>query len=347
MNINADFIAHKEKKPEELSYEILTIEASDERQVSATGQEDVKVQATGEIEITKTTAGPERLIKNTRFATAEGLIFRIEESVVVPGAVTVDGKSVPGTIRAKVFADEAGVAYNLPAGTKLLVPGFKEGNYTELYNSISAMNPQPFTNGFAGPRFIINEEELATARQALQTSLRDTLLKRIETEKPAGVTTFPGSIAITYTQLPAVQYGDNLVTIKEQATLQIPLFKNDEFASYLARETIVGYDGAGVRVGNVDALSFAYISATTSQTNIANADSLEFKIIGVPQIIWTFDEGKMKLDLLGAQKTAIPNIISSYSGIEKSEVRIRPVWKRTMPTALDEITITEVLSPEN
>ncbi len=344
INVNAEFTAYKEQRVGELSYEILTLEATSERQVEANGQEEVKVQATGEIEITKTTPGAERLIKNTRFATLDGLVFRIEESVVVPGAVTgSDGKSVPGTIRAKVFADEAGEKYNLKAGTKLVVPGFKEGDYMDLYNAITATNANEFTNGFAGQKFIINDEQLATARQSLQTELRNTLLERSTKERPAGVTTFPGAIAITYTELPAVQYGDNLVTIKEQATLQMPIFSSKDFASFIASETIVGYDGSPVRIVSTDALTFSYSDATTSQSVLANLDSLSFKITGTPHVVWTYDEGKLKLDLLGKEKTAIPQVLGAYRGIEKSEVEIRPVWKRTMPENQDDITIVEVL----
>jgi hypothetical protein len=345
INVNAEFTAYKEQKPEELTYEIMTLDASSERQVEASGQEDVKIQATGEIEISKSTPGAERLIKNTRFATADGLIFRIEESVVVPGSLTdSSGKSVPGTIRAKVFADEAGDKYNLAAGTTLSVPGFKEGDYMDLYNAISAKNTAAFTNGFAGPKFIINQEQLATARQSLQAELRDTLLGRIDKEKPANFTTFKGSVAITYNELPAVQYGDKLVTIKEQAVLQMPLFKTEDFASFIAKETIVGYDNDPVRINNLDSLNFIYSSATTSSSNIANESALTFKITGTPLIVWTFDEGKLKLDLLGKEKTAIPQILGSYPGIEKSEVKIRPIWKRSMPTDQTDITVTEVLS---
>ncbi len=347
LNVNAEFTAFKEQRPEELSYEILTLEATSERQVEASGQEEVKVQATGEIEISKSTPGAERLIKNTRFATLDGLVFRIEESVVVPGAVTVDGKLVPGTIRAKVFAVEAGDRYNLKAGTPLKVPGFQEGGFTDLYNAISATNPEAFTNGFAGPKFIINDQALATARQSLQAELRDTLLARIENERPAGQTSFPGSVAITYNQLPAVQYGDKLVTIKEQATLQMPLFNADDFASFIAQETIVGYNGDPVRIDNIEKLNFAYSSATTSQSTLANLDSLTFKIIGVPTIVWTYDEGKLKLDLAGKEKTAIPQIMGSYKGIDRSEVKIRPVWKRSMPKDHTEIEVIEVLSTKN
>lgn len=348
LNVNAEFTAYSEKKPGELSYEIMTLDATGESQVKASGQETVTKQASGEIEISKSTPGTERLIKNTRFQTADGLTFRVQESVVVPGALKdSSGASVPGVIRAQVFADEPGDKFNIPAGTALSVPGFKEGGFMDLYNAISAKNTAAFSDGFSGPKFIINPEELATARQKLQMSLRDQLLQKITAEKPADFTTFDTAIALTYTALPPVQSGDDLVTIREQAILQVPLFKKEDFASFIAKETIVGYEGDPVRIDNLSNMTFAYTNATTSQSTIANEPSLTFKITGVPKIVWTFDGERMKAELLGMQKTALNGILSKYPGIERGEVVVRPFWKRSFPKSLSEITIEEQLPTAN
>jgi hypothetical protein len=344
INVNAEFTAYPEARAGELAYEVMTLEATGERQVKASGQEEVTVQATGEIEIVKTTPGAERLIKNTRFATAEGLVFRIQESVVVPGSVKgTDGKEVPGRIRAAVFADEAGEKYNIKANTRLTIPGFKESGLTELFNAMYAENPEAFVNGFAGPQFKIDENELSTARQALQLELRDALRARSQTERPAGFTTFDDAIAFTYTALPPVKYGDDLVTIREQATLQQPLFNDEDFASYVAKETIVGYEGDPVRLDAVTDLRFAFSSATTSQNNLANLTSLTFKLVGDPTVVWTYDVGKLKVDLLGVERTAITGIMTQYPGIERSEVSVRPAWSRSMPDEIDKIKVSEVL----
>ena len=108
-NISAEFIAYPDKRSGSLSYEIMTLETTGESQVKASGQIQVEEQTIGIIEILKTTSGAERLIKNTRFRSPEGLIFRIQESVVVPGAVKdSSGATIPGTIQAEVFAEEAG-----------------------------------------------------------------------------------------------------------------------------------------------------------------------------------------------------------------------------------------------
>ncbi len=341
--VSGEFTAYKDNRENALSYEVMTIESTSESQVKASGQVDKKEQAKGTIEIIKITPGAERLITNTRFRSPDGKVFRIKESVVVPGSV----EGVPGTIQAEVFADEVGEEYNLSAGTRFDVPGFKESGLDDLYKAIYAENRAPFTGGFNGPQFQIDESELATARQALQVKLRDDLLLRIEKEKPSGFITFPGAVAITYNQLPAVEYGQDLVTIREQAVLQIPLFKADEFGAFLAKEAVATYNGGPVRVEDPTVLEFSYTRATSSNSVIANEPSLTFNLKGKPLLVWEYDAEKLKKDLAGLPKTAINNVISSqngaYTGIEGAKVSITPFWKRSFPKDPEDIVVVEEL----
>lgn len=343
-NINAEFTAYPDKREGSLSYEILTLEAVSESQVKASGQVQVEELATGMIEIIKTTPGAERLIKNTRFRTPDGLVYRIKESVVVPGSVKdSSGASVPGTIQAEVFADDVGERYNIEAGKTFDVPGFKESKLDDLYAAITARNSQAFTGGFSGAQFQINDDELSTARQALQIQLRNTLLARIANEKPADFIAFPDAVAITYNQLPAVEYGQDLVTIKEQAILQIPLFKATELGSFLAKEAVATYSGGEVRIDDPSVIKFNYTSATTSASVIANEPALSFTLSGKPLLIWGYDIKSLTKDLAGLPKTSINNAVTAYPGIDAAKVHITPFWKRNFPANPEEIIVIEEL----
>lgn len=342
-NVNATFTAYRTPQVGELSYEIMTLEAEGERQVSASGKEETKELATGEIIIFNETANTERLKKNTRFETPGGLIYKITESVVVAGAKqTNDGELVPGSIRAEVFAEGTGEQYNV-APTRMTVPGYKEGGYEELYKSVYAENPEPITGGFDGMKFIIDEQELATEKQRLQTELRNALLDRIDEERPAGFVLFNDAVTFTYESLPAVEYGDNLATIKEKALLQIPMFEDEDFAKYIAAATVPGYEQLPVRIEDPNVFTFSYVSATTSSTDISNLDSLSFTLTGKPLIIWKYDEGKLKTDIMGKANTALTTILGGYPSIEKGRAVIRPFWKRSFPDKIDEINIIEVI----
>ncbi len=339
-NVNAQFAAMKTPQPEELAYEILMLDASGERQVTASGEEEVKEQAEGTILIyNKHQSAPVRLVTNTRFET-NGLIFRIKDSAVVPGYTKDEnGAIVPGVITADVFADEPGEQYNV-APTKFTIPGFAgEPEFDNIY----AESIETFSGGYNGKRFIIDEAELETAQQALRMELRNSLLERIDAEKPAGFVLFTDSVSFTYESLPAVEYGDNLATIKEKVTMRIPLFEEQSFANFIAAATIPGYEGEDVRITNPDVLTFNYISATTSAANIEALTELDFKLVGRPQIIWKYDEAKLKTDLLNANKTALPSVLGGYPAIEKAEAVIRPFWKTKFPIRMEEIEVIEII----
>jgi len=340
-NVNALFSATLIPTDNELTYEIMTLEAEGERQVTASGQEAVESQAEGTILIyNEAQTAPLRLVTNTRFEGPNGLIFKIKDPAVVPGYTTDDsGDIIPGVVTAEVFADEVGEEYNI-GPSRFTVPGFAgEPEFDTVY----AESVENMTGGFDGMQFIIDEEELETSQQALRMELRNSLLDRIEDERPAGFLVFDGAVTFTYVSLPSVDFGDNLATIREKVLMRIPLFAEDSFARYIAEASVPGYEGGDVRITEHTAIEFSYEVATTSASDISQLPGLEFNLIGKPQIVWEYDEGKLKTDLLNANKTALPTILGAYPAIERAEAVIRPFWKTKFPTNLNEIEIIEVI----
>ena len=336
-NVNTTVTAYKTPQAGELSFEVMSLEAQGERQVTATGQEEVQEQATGVITIYNETDSAERLIKNTRFESPDGKIFKITESVRVPAGT----ETSPGTVTAEVFADAVGEEYNI-APTTFTIPGYNEGGFDELYEKIYAESSVAFSGGFDGPKFILDESELETAENQLKEELQSALLDRVDSEKPAGFVVFDDAIRFTFTSLPAVEYGDNMVTIKLKGELFIPIFKEDDFASYIAAATVPGYENNPVRIDDISQVQFTYAEAASS-TQIASAENVAFQLRGNPRIVWTFDAAQLTADLAGAQKTALPTILGGYPSIEKAEAVVRPFWKRSFPDNTERITITEVL----
>jgi len=340
-NVNAVFTASLNKTENQPAYEIMVLEAEGERQVQATGKEVVSTQAEGSIIIYNNHQNQTvRLVTNTRFEAPGGLIFRIKDSVVIPGySLNEAGEKVPGSVSAEVFADETGLNYNIEP-TRLTIPGFAgEPEFDNLY----AESTQTFAGGFEGERFIIPDTELQLARQALHTELRNALLERIDTEKPADFITFSDAVTFTYTSLPSLAYDDNLATIKERVYLRIPLFAANDFAAFIASATVPNFEAAAVRITDPNILKFSYTSTTTAVSNISEQDSIEFKIEGRPQIVWEYDEENLKTDLLDKNRTALTSVLGAYPAIDKAEATIRPFWSNGFPADISKIEIVEII----
>lgn len=338
-NVNGTFTAYREPRNEELSYEVMTLEAEGERQVPASGQEEVQEQASGQITIYNTLDTSERLIKNTRFKSPSGLIFRITESVVVPAA----SGDTPGSVQATVFADQPGEEYNI-GPSDFTVPGYEEGGYTELFDAITARSAAAMTGGFDGVTFVVENDALAEAKESIHAELREALTERVEGERPAGFVMLDGSTSFSYESQPSVEAGEGMVTLKEKALLHVPLFEADAFAAQLAGATVPGYEGDPVRVNDLAALTFAYTASSTAATDIRTIESFDFTLAGKPLIVWSYDADALKRDLAGAAKTALPTVLGGYPAIERAEAVIRPFWKRSFPNDPSEIEIEEVLT---
>lgn len=341
ISVQADFTAYLEPKAGELGYELLTLESTGSKQVKASGKETVSLRAEGKIFIYNTVStAPQRLIKNTRFETKDGLIFRIKESVEVPGATKdAKGNAVPGSVVADVFADGTGEQYNIPP-SRFTVPGLKD---TDQYESVYAESSAAFVGGFEGEKYIIDAGELDTAKQALHMELRAKMLEELKSKIPAGFTVYEGAVTFAFDSLPSTQSGDSLALIEERGRLQVPMFKSDDFARYVAGKTIPDYGGAPVNFLDPLTLTFSYQSPTTTVSDISGYKELPFTLTGGAKIIWDFDVEALQADLVGIDKNAVNEVFVKYPAISNAQAELRPFWVSKFPDSKEEIVVTTVL----
>ena len=117
--------------------------------LSATATEDVLTRATGAIVIFNNySTAPQKLVVNTRFANSNGLIYRIAQSVVVPGKTTKNGKTTPGSVRRQSLPTKLEHKYNIPFPISLFLDLGSEPQYDGFF----ARSDTPMTGGFSGTR---------------------------------------------------------------------------------------------------------------------------------------------------------------------------------------------------
>ncbi len=339
--VQSNFLVHTAPQTGELGYELLTLEATGERQVKASGKEQVSLRAEGKIFVYNKSTSLQRLIKNTRFESPDGLVYRIKESIEVPAATKdAKGATVPGSVVADVFADSTGEKFNIKPA-KFTVPGLKG---SDQFDNVYGESTVAFSGGFEGKKYILDEQELNTAQQALHVELRDKLLKRLEEEKPAGFVVYKDAVTFVYETLPSTEYGDSLATIKEQARLQVPIFKEPELANYLAEKSVPDYNNEPVTLSDPYTLTFSYTDAATGLSDIKGSTSLDITLKGNTQVVWKFDEDVLKSELVGKKKTEADLVLGKYSSsISKAQSEVRPFWANSFPKSPKNITITTIL----
>jgi len=321
----------------ELTYEIMTIEKDFSKKIPATGKEEIEEKASGKIIVFNDfNTSNQRLIKNTRFETPEGLIYRIDKSVTVPGQKTENGEKVPGSIEVTVYADEVGDKYNIGL-TDFTIPGF-EGS--PRFDSFYARSNTPMTGGFVGEKLSADPDDLAVAREEIHEELQKQLFSEAYSQKPDEFYLFEDTIFVEFKSEPSIESGDE-VEVVEKAILYGVLFNKEKFASHIAKNTIALFDDESVEISDINTLAVTVSDKDTARP--WEDEEFEFTVGGNTHIVWTFDERKLKEDLAGRAKAALTTVLSGYPSIEQAEVVLRPFWKRSFPDNIDKIRIEQIL----
>lgn len=345
--VNTEFTASQAS--ESLPFERMEIERTQTATLVATSEQQVEERASGVITIFNEYADtPQRLIKNTRFQSPTGRIYRIRSSVEVPG---MKSDATPGTIDVEVFAEEPGESYNTEP-VEFTIPGF-EGLPQE--GKVYARGTEDITGGFAGVRRTLDNAEREQALAQMETTLRDELLAAAfaDTEQPEGYVLYRDAVMFSFETLPDTLTGDEEVTVSVTGTLHGILLPEAQFASNLARVTVPGYDGTPVRVDNPEDLRVSVKVAPSEDEEATStspwlAQTLTLGISGKARLVWEFDPEQLAVDLAGKEKEAMyatgnQGVLSAYPGIDRAEASIRPFWKGAFPEEPENIAIETVL----
>jgi len=335
--IDGQFEAFRMAEVGQLAYEIMSVEKTLTKEVPATGEADVEDRASGQIIIFNNfNSGEQRLITNTRFETPDGLIYRIDKPVVVPGQKTEDGDVTPGSIEVTVYADEPGEQYNIGL-TDFTIPGF-EGS--PRFEGFFARSKTAMTGGFVGKRLRADDEAVAKARTELRSQLEQELAEQAQAEAPAGFHLFSTATTVVFESLPQGEQS-NAVEVREKATLYGVLYREGEFARFVATNTVAGYDQEPVEIFDFDMLSYNVVEQATARP--WEDESAQFTLTGDAKIVWLYDEEALRDDLAGRAKDALPTILSGHPSIREAEVSLHPFWRQTFPEDIEKITVERTL----
>jgi hypothetical protein len=330
VNVSGDFTAKKSAAAGGgLAYQVVTAKETGAQEVKASGEKTVNSRASGHIVIYNDYSDvPQRLIKNTRFQTPEGLVFRISDSVTVPGKTSKG----PGSIDVVVYADEAGDKYNV--GLKdFTIPGFKGD---PRFQTIYARSKTPLAGGFSGIQKVVADADRAKAKVAIEADLKAKLLEKARASVAPGAVFFDNAYVIDFKDLPDEAVSSSAASIREEATISAAVFAGSDLGAAIGKAA--GQDvTTAPTIKDPSKLSFI----PKGDFNPGAADSIQFSLKGPIMLEWGYDELALKEALKGKSRSQIPAALAAFPVIQKADISIRPFWRRTFPDSLGSISITK------
>ncbi|MDO8521913.1 MAG: hypothetical protein Q7S08_01345 [bacterium] len=315
-----------------LSYTVIANDIEDSAVVASSGTEHAEDRASGTIVVfNEYSPSSVRLIKNTRFATPAGLIFRVPATVVIPGKKG----SVPGSVTVTVVADQAGEQYNIGPVDKFTLPGLKTS--PDMYSRVYARSTLAFTGGFVGDRPGVAKGALDSAKAEVRGRMESKSHESARSLASAAATVFPDLIRITYESLPPTTEAGGGVRIHEKARVEIPVLSADAFAQIAAHGVGENTDGASFKIVGLEKLVAGQGSTNTAQT--LGTGPIDFTLTGNAVLVWNVDSASLSQALAGRDQSAFEGIINGFPSIQEARARIEPFWKGTFPASQSDITI--------
>lgn len=297
----------------------------------ATGEKNVEKKASGGITIFNTFSSDNQpLVANTRLLAPDGKVFRLEKSIVVPGAKIVTGKVVSSSIMTTVVADKPGQEYNIGPVARFTIPGFQG---SEKYQSFYAKSDVSMSGGFIGKVKVPTEDDINRAKTSAEQSLKDYFSSFFSAQIPNDFKTIDKADQFTVLKedvsKEADDQGNFSVTIEAKKSI-IGFKEGDVVAvfSNLAKEKLA--DGFTL---NSYEISYNNIIADFNKKTLNF--SADFKGIFQPPL----DINDFKQKILGKSELDLKTFIFSQSDVDKATVSLWPFWVKRVPNYVNKINV--------
>ncbi len=318
----------------EVAHRVVEVEASVSATAEAKGTMQVSRKATGRVVLYNAFSSTEqRLVINTRLETPEGLVFKTDAPVTIPGQKMENGKAVPGSVEVNVTADVAGDKYNV---------GFKDFKLvayrgSDRYDAIYGRTKTSIGNGYVGEVPNVATAQVASTSQ----SLRQELLAKLKAEVLKEVSESKGEVFIEDAIVPVyealkqeVSQDGAVLTMSQKATAKAIIFNRSEVSEFLIKTQNQEEQATSTDIVYTGNLSKLFIKLPTDTIpEDLTKDNAYVMTSGTSTISSSIDTLRIAKAVSGlTREQAIP-AIKQLVELESIEVSIKPWWKSKLPAA--------------
>ncbi|MBI3442180.1 MAG: hypothetical protein HY007_00190 [Candidatus Sungbacteria bacterium] len=289
---------------------------------------------------------PQRLIAQSRFLTPSGVLFRLANSLVVPGAVLEKGTLTPRSIDAELIADIPGEHANLSGPMRLKISGFQG---TPKYDGFAVVAPNGFGGGFRGTKKVPSDMDMQGAQQAATKKVYDELKQQMQQKIPPGLRLVDGfqEIRIVKVALDDPRpLGEGIIdqgqqhdklAVRAVAEGDALVFHEDDVIALL-KGVLLPQDNTKVFVDNSVNLTYA---VHTLNFDRGRADAMIQGSIKTKQPLTQVQRDDLATALANKKQGSVREFFNSRNDVVLSSLSVFPPWKSTLPSSAGRIQVVE------
>lgn len=314
---------------------IIQITKSSNIKIPKSEPQNVQSKATGKMSVYNNySSDPVKLIKNTRFQTDNGNIYRISSNIIIPGK----SADKPGSTSVDIIADNIGPDYNIDNNQKLTVVNFKNSpKYLSVYGEINT----PIMGGFSGTQYVIAKEDIDKNNQLLQTKIINDINTELTKTKRDDFTVATDSLQILWSNnLIAYQsnQADNYVLT---GTGYVLLIKDSVLSNLIAKKMINNYNNEAIYLSD-NSLKINHIDKTLlSDLYNSQPDNINISLTGNLRLTYKVDQDKIKNSIADKNNdaTIIQDLLFKNNTLNTVTVKLFPLWLNSFPKDTSKIVI--------
>jgi hypothetical protein len=297
----------------------------------STGKVAVEDKARGRVQIyNQFSSTPQQFVARTRFLTENNILFRLPQSLTVPGARIENGRIVPQFVEAEIVADEAGEAANMSGEVKLTIPGLKG---TAKYEGFYAFAPAGFRGGRKGEAAVVSFEDRKKAEEEVTRELYEELEREVAKKIPPDFTVANGLREIAITKVSAPQEGERKETfsVDVEGGAAVIVFREEDVRSLLTQILLPEGESEIIAEGS----SFTY--------RVRNADfdtgRAELETSGTARARTLLLIEEVRAIVRGKKRNAAADALRSNGKVADFSLSFFPPWVRIIPRDDEQVEI--------
>ncbi|KKR08575.1 MAG: hypothetical protein UT32_C0001G0095 [Parcubacteria group bacterium GW2011_GWC2_39_14] len=289
----------------------------------ATGTQVLAGGTIGKVILINKRTEPQTLVKTTRLLTADGILLRLSDKVVVPAN---------GEIEVNVYADDPNAFQEL-APTKFTIPGLWEGLQSSIYGESKAA-----IKSIGESVKVVKAVDIARTKDKLTEELYNKAIDDFKAQLPGQnntVMVVTKKVADEKVSVEAETVVDKFIVNLKLNVVLVAL--NQDAIMKMAGERLKSVVPANQELLNLNANNFSY--------KVQNFDEVK-KTVNVKvhvegdSVIASNHEIFNKEKLSGLSPKGLELYLSNFDEIEKVEVELSPFWVKNIPKLQDHIIIT-------